>query len=125
MSRTIEQVRILVVDDSAAIRSRLVAMLREIPGVEAHEAAGADEALALAEASPLDLVVLDLHMPGKGGLEILPALKQLAAAPRVVVLTSHPTDQHRRLSLASGADFFFDKSREFARVVELVRAARG
>ncbi|HEY6458674.1 MAG TPA: response regulator [Polyangiaceae bacterium] len=117
--------RILVVDDSAAIRSRLVAMLREIPGVEAHEAAGADEALALAEASPLDLVVLDLHMPGKGGLEILPALKQLAAAPRVVVLTSHPTDQHRRLSLASGADFFFDKSREFARVVELVRAARG
>lgn len=117
--------RILVVDDSAAIRSRLVAMLREVPGVEAHEAGGADEALALAMASPPDFVVLDLHMPGKGGLEVLPALKQLASAPRVVVLTSHPTDQHRRLSLASGADFFFDKSREFARVVELVRAARG
>jgi DNA-binding NarL/FixJ family response regulator len=118
-------VRILVVDDSAAIRSRLVAMLREVPGVEAHEATGADEALALAIASPPDLVVLDLHMPGKGGLDVLPALMKLPAAPRVVVLTSHPTDQHRRLSLACGADFFFDKSREFARVVELVRAARG
>jgi two-component system, NarL family, response regulator DevR len=116
-------VRILVVDDSPAIRSRLVAMLVEVPGVEASEAAGADEALALVVASAPDFVVLDLHMPGKGGLEILPALKRRSPSPTVVVLTSHPTDQHRRLSLASGADFFFDKSREFSRVVELVREA--
>jgi CheY-like chemotaxis protein len=65
--------------------------------------------------------VLDLHMPGRSGLEVLPEIKRLPSPPCVVVLTSHPTEQHRRLSLASGADFFFDKAQEFALVVELVR----
>lgn len=116
--------RILVVDDSPAIRARLVAMLVEVPGVEAREAAGADEALEVIRTSRPDLVVLDLHMPGKSGLEVLPALKALPSAPVVVVLTSHPTEHHRRLCVAQGADFFFDKSRDFARVVELVRSGR-
>jgi CheY-like chemotaxis protein len=118
-------VRILVVDDSPGIRARLVAMLLEVPGVEAREAAGADEALEVIRTWRPDLVVLDLHMPGRSGLEVLPAIKTLPSAPVIVVLTSHPTDHHRRLCVAQGADFFFDKSRDFARVVELVRAGRG
>lgn len=113
--------KVLVVDDSPGIRSRLVAMLREVPGVDAHEATDGTHALAvLAEARP-HVVVLDLHMPGRSGLDVLPEMKRSASPPLVVVLTSHPTEQHRRLSLASGADFFFDKAREFGRVVELVR----
>jgi DNA-binding response OmpR family regulator len=113
-------VRILVVDDSAAIRARLVAMLRELPGVEPHEATDADEALAAIREHLPDLVVLDVHMPGKSGIDVLPIIKALPSAPVVVVLTSHPTEHHRRLSLAQGADFFFDKSLDFARVLELV-----
>jgi CheY-like chemotaxis protein len=113
-------VRILVVDDSAAIRARLVAMLREIPGVEPHEATGADEALEAIRTYLPELVLLDVHMPGKSGIDVLPVIKALPSAPVVVVLTSHPTEHHRRLSLAHGADFFLDKSRDFARVVELV-----
>lgn len=101
-------------------------MLREIPGVEPYEAGDADEALeALREHAP-DLVVLDVHMPGKSGLDVLPTIKALPSPPEVVILTSDPSEHHRRLSLAYGADFFFDKSRDFARVVELVtiRAVR-
>jgi CheY-like chemotaxis protein len=113
-------VRILVVDDSAAIRARLVAMLREVPGVEPHEAPGADEALEAIRAHLPDLVVIDVHMPGKSGIDVLPIIKALPSPPMVVILTSDPTEHHRRLSLAQGADFFFDKSRDFARVVELV-----
>jgi len=95
-------------------------MLREVPGVEPHEAAGADEALEAMRASSPDLVVLDVHMPGMSGIDVLPIIKALPSPPVVVILTSHPTEHHRRLSLAHGADFFFDKSRDFARVVELV-----
>lgn len=118
--------RILVVDDSAAIRARLVEMLREVPGVEPQEATGADEALEAIRASAPDVVVLDVHMPGKSGIDVLPMIKALPSPPVVVILTSHPTEHHRRLSLAHGADFFLDKSRDFARVVELVaiRAVR-
>jgi len=119
-------VRILVVDDSPAIRARLVAMLREIPGVEPYEAGGAGEALAAMRVFVPDLVVLDVHMPGMSGIDVLPAIKALPSPPVVVILTSDPTEHHRRLSLAHGADFFFDKSRDFARVLELVaiRAVR-
>jgi two-component system response regulator DevR len=113
-------VRILVVDDSAAIRARFVAMLRELPGVEPHEATGADEALEAVRALPHDLVMLDVHMPGKSGIDVVPIIKALPSPPVVVVLTSHPTEHHRRLSLAQGADYFFDKSRDFGRVLELV-----
>jgi len=95
-------------------------MLREVPGVEPHEAAGADEALEAIRTFVPDLVVLDVHMPGTSGIDLLPIIKALPSPPLVVILTSHPTEHHRRLSIAHGADFFFDKSLDFARVVELV-----
>lgn len=96
-------------------------MLVEVPGVEAHEAADAEEAMqAIGEVRP-DLVVLDLHMPGKSGLDILPEIKRLPVAPVVVMLTSDATEHHRRTAVALGADFFLDKSRDFVRVIELVR----
>jgi CheY-like chemotaxis protein len=111
---------VLVVDDSPAIRARLVALLREVDGVSPSEASGGDEALERVQRDGTDLVILDLHMPGRSGLEILPLLKATAASPLVVVLTSHPTELHRRQCLALGADYFFDKSRDFARVVDVI-----
>jgi CheY-like chemotaxis protein len=113
-------VRVLVVDDSPAIRARLAGLMREIPGVVTSEASGADEALDHVQRQGTDLVILDIHMPGKNGLEILPLLKATAARPTVVVLTSHPTELHRRQCLTLGADYFFDKSRDFAQVVDVV-----
>jgi DNA-binding NarL/FixJ family response regulator len=113
-------VRVLVVDDSDVIRSRLVARLEELPGAEVHEASRADEALAVCRASRVDAVLLDLHMPGKWGLAIVASIKALHPAPLVVVITGHPTDHHRRRSLAAGADYFFDKSHEFERALEVL-----
>jgi DNA-binding NarL/FixJ family response regulator len=110
-------VRVLVVDDSLAIRARLAAMLSEVPGVEVCEARGADEALAIARRRAPHVVLLDLHMPGKNGLAVLPELKAVSPPPIVVVLTSHPTEHHRRLCACRGADFFFDKSADFAKLV--------
>jgi CheY-like chemotaxis protein len=113
-------VRVLVVDDSAAIRSRLVDLLQEVEGLTIQEADGADRALEQIEREGADLVILDIHMPGKSGLEVLPQLKASACRPVVVVLTSHPTEQHRRECIALGADHFFDKTRDFALVIDVI-----
>jgi len=112
--------KVLVVDDSPGIRARLVSLLRETPGLSTAEVSGADEAVEHVRAHGADAVVLDIHMPGKSGLDVLPDLKAHQPSPLVIVLTSHPTELHRRLCLERGADYFFDKAREFARVVEVL-----
>jgi CheY-like chemotaxis protein len=115
--------RVLVVDDAAIVRDRLVAMLREQgPGHTVDAARDADEALARARATAPDLVVLDIHLPGTSGLLVLPALKALPSTPRVVVLTNDAGEAHRRVCLALGADHFFDKAKEFERVLDVVAA---
>jgi DNA-binding NarL/FixJ family response regulator len=112
--------RVLVVDDSSAVRGRLAAMLREVPGVGAvDETADGESAVDLSRARGHGLVVLDLHLRGVGGLVVLPRLKHLARPPRVAVLTNETSDHHRRECLASGADYFFDKSRDFDRVLHV------
>src|ERR1700722_5648902 len=101
--------RVLVVDDSPAVRRRIAALLREVAGVAEIDAAAA---LAMAEARAPGLVVLDLHLGGPGGLHVLASFKRLPLAPSVAVLTNDASDAHRRECLAKGADYFFDKSKE-------------
>ena len=112
--------RVLVVDDSPAVRRRIAALLREVAGVaEIDEASDAAAALAMAEARAPGLVVLDLHLGGPGGLHVLASFKRLPLAPSVAVLTNDASDAHRRECLAKGADYFFDKSKEFEAVVSV------
>jgi DNA-binding NarL/FixJ family response regulator len=114
-------VRVLVVDDSIAVRARVAAMIREVVGVSAVDEAGdGDEAIASARARRADLVVLDIHMPQRDGFAALPRLKALAPAPIVMVLTNDPSERHRRRCVLLGADLFFDKSKHFDRALEIV-----
>jgi DNA-binding NarL/FixJ family response regulator len=114
-------VQILVVDDSAAVRGRLAALLSsDLPGAIVHEADDADAALVLAGAQPIDVVVLDLHMPRGDGLELIAAFRALARPPRVLVLTADATEQHRHACLARGAEAFLDKATDFERVAALI-----
>jgi DNA-binding NarL/FixJ family response regulator len=110
---TLSVVKVLVVDDSAAVRGRLVALLREAGLDVVGEAGTAGQALELTRALAPDGIVLDLKLPDRSGLEIMVELKQLAPAAVVVVLTNDPSDGHRRLSVARGADCFLDKSSAF------------
>jgi CheY-like chemotaxis protein len=119
-------VRILVVDDSTAVRTRVAALLASgIPHAQVFQARDGDEALELARAQRADVVVLDLHLPRKGGLKVLAALKAAPVAPRVLVLTADPTEPHRRACLALGADAFLDKATDSARMVEIVLSDNG
>jgi len=78
--------RILVVDDEAPVRSSISALCRAL-GHETEECDSGEAALARLETSEIDLVLLDLGLPGKHGIALLPELLALPDAPAVVILT--------------------------------------
>jgi DNA-binding NarL/FixJ family response regulator len=116
--------RILVVDDSAGVRGRIAALLRDVEGVElVAEAEDAPSAVDLSRSMRPDLVILDLSLGGQSGLEVLPRLKALLNAPTVLVLTNHTGEAYARRCRDLGADHFFDKSTQFQAAIDVVRSA--
>lgn len=83
-----EQEAMLIVDDDDVWRKRL-ARAMEMRGYEVSEAASYEEALAHAENKDFELAVVDLRMPGKGGLEVVSALHKLQSEMRILVLTGY------------------------------------
>ena len=119
------KLRVVIVEDSAIIRSRLAEALTEIPNVEiVAQAESEPEALALMRGTQWDVAVLDLQLKLGTGLGLLKSLTEGVRPPntRIIVLTNYAFPQYRDRSLLLGADYFFDKAREFQRVHEVVRA---
>ena len=113
--------KILVVDDSASVRDRLVEILSTLQGVEhVDTATRASEARHAIQSERPDLIVLDIHMPGGSGIQVLEALRADDQRIMTIVLTNDPAPQWRAASLRAGADFFFDKSVEFQQAVDVV-----
>jgi two-component system response regulator AlgR len=84
--------RVLVVDDEALARLRLCSLVAECPSpaaVVAGEAANAAQAMAWLAANDCDLVLLDIRMPGRDGLQLAEDLARHASAPAVVFVTAH------------------------------------
>lgn len=104
----------LIADDSSVVRERLVSLLAECPNVEIiAQAKNANEAVDAINATEPDVAILDIRMPGGGGLRVLQEVRQSHPALKVIMLTNYPYSQYRKKCLEAGADFFFDKSSEF------------
>ncbi|MDB6110696.1 MAG: hypothetical protein JWR69_2446 [Pedosphaera sp.] len=117
----LKRTRLLIADDSAAIRSSLAALISRLPGVEIVGLAqtGA-EALKLVRALKPDVVTLDLRMPEMNGLSVLEAMRNEQPKPLIIVLTGLAEMEYRRKCLELGANFFFHKSTEFEKVIEIL-----
>jgi two-component system, response regulator RegA len=105
---TAENRSLLVVDDDAPFRTRLVRALRE-RGFDASGAADYDEAVAVAVADSPELALVDLRLPGKSGLELLRALKALDETTNVVVLTGYGSIATALESVKLGATTYLTK----------------
>jgi len=88
MSEPGEAQTLLVVDDDTVFRTRLARAFRE-RGYAVREAANGDEALALAREESPELAVVDLRMPGPGGLDVVRGLHEIDPTTRIVVLTGY------------------------------------
>lgn len=97
-------VRVVIADDHAVLRAGLRLLLDAQPGITVvGEAGNGSEVLHMAVALQPDLVLLDLTMPGLGGLEVLPMLRKAAPRSRILVLTMHDDESYLRQALREGA----------------------
>ena len=113
----------VIIDDSGVIRQRLVNLLVELPGVEVSGVAtdGFEGLDAIQRLRP-DVVILDIRMPGMGGIELLETLQaDDKPSPTIIVLTNFPYPAYRKRCQELGARYFFDKSTEFAAAVEILQ----
>jgi two-component system, NarL family, invasion response regulator UvrY len=102
--------RILVVDDHALVRRGLIELLQSLPvGVEFGEAGTAAEALALASSEDWDVVLLDLGLPDRHGLDVLRELHETRPQLPVLILTMFPEDQLALRVLEMGAAGYLTK----------------
>ncbi|MFP5211628.1 MAG: response regulator transcription factor [Acidobacteriota bacterium] len=115
-------VRILLVDDEAAIRRALRTTLQEL-GFDTVEASRGEEALHLARSQSFDVVLLDLNMPGIGGIKTLERLR--AAYPRlpILILTVRSEEHDKVDALERGADDYITKPFSMRECVARIRTA--
>ena len=114
---------VFLVEDSLTIRAHLARTIREIEGAQlVGEAGTVGAAIAGIRSTHPNAVILDLQLEDGSGLEVLKAVRPESPALHVAVFTNYATDQHRRACMGAGAEFFLDKSSEFARIREIVNA---
>ncbi len=121
MART----RLLLVDDHKVVRAGLKALFEREEDLEVcGEAAEAPEALALATRCRPDVIVLDLTLPGEGGMALIGKLLEPDPPPRVLVLTMHDDPAYARAALAAGATGYMVKTASEQDLLTAVRAVR-
>src|ERR1700740_695412 len=115
-------IRILLVDDDAAIRRALRGPLSEL-GFETAEASRGEEALHLVRTQSFDAVLLDLKMPGMGGLQALIRLRALAPRLPILMLTVQDGEEEKVAALEGGADDYITKPFSMRECIARIRAA--
>jgi DNA-binding NarL/FixJ family response regulator len=97
--------RVIIADDHAVVRQGIRTVLEDVEGLEVvAEAGDGDEALALAEEHEPDVVVLDVTMPGKTGLEVARELRERGSGVAVLILSMHDEPEYVLEAVRAGAD---------------------
>lgn len=115
-------IRVLIADDEARIRSSLRLLIEHEPGmVVVAEAAEGDQAIAMAGLHRPDVVLMDVQMPRRNGLEATKEICGEAGGPRVIVVTTFDLDEYVFEALRVGASGFLLKNSPPAEVVRAIR----
>jgi two-component system invasion response regulator UvrY len=116
-------VRVVIVDDHNLLRAGLRKILAQDPAIEVvAEASNGEEALALLGRVTAEVVLLDLHMPGLGGIETVRRLRRHRPGVRVVVLSVSYQEPYLSAVLEAGAHGFLSKDCAVDEVVDAVHA---
>jgi len=115
-------IRVCVVDDHAIVREGLKRIISENPGMAVTAEAGdGNEALQVLQSKPCDVVVLDITMPNKSGLDVLKELHAQSPRLPVLILSVHAEDQYALRVLRAGASGYLTKESAPAKLVQAIR----
>jgi DNA-binding NarL/FixJ family response regulator len=117
--------RLLVVDDHAIVRSGIRRLLSERPDIEVLEAASGEEAMSAVFDTPVNLIVLDLNLPGLGGLELLRRLVRAVPKIPILIFSQHAEAIYATKALEAGAQGFVSKNAMPEEFLEAVDAVLG
>jgi DNA-binding NarL/FixJ family response regulator len=120
-------IKVLIADDHAILRRGLKEILvRELDEVKCGEAEDSEQVLTEVAKQGWDLVILDISMPGKSGLDLLGDLQRIQPQLPVLVLSMHPEDQYAKRVLRAGASGYMNKEsapEELIKAIQKVLAA--
>jgi DNA-binding NarL/FixJ family response regulator len=118
-----ERIRVLIADDHPLFRSGLRSLLESVPDMEVvGEATSGDEAVELARSCRPDVVVMDLNMPGLGGIEATRRILETTEGARILVMTMREDDEAVFAALRAGALGYELKGAVQAETLRAIRA---
>src|SRR6266849_1411858 len=113
---------ILIIDDEIEIRESLQTLL-ELEGYEVETAANGEDGLSKLGERPFDLVLLDLALPGRNGIDLLPEIRTLDAQLPVIIITAYGTVEDAVRAMQGGAGNFLQKPWDNEKLLADVRSA--
>lgn len=117
-----KKIELLIVDDNANFTDRMKVLLKEVDHIShISVAANYDEARTLLAMDNPEIVLLDINLPGRNGIELLRLIRQYNKACEVIIISNHTDSYYKQQCKDLGARYFLDKSNEFSMVPGLVR----
>jgi DNA-binding NarL/FixJ family response regulator len=115
-------IRVILCDDHAVVRRGIREMLSEAVDIQVVAEAGSyAEVREALRSHPCDVLVLDLNLPGRGGLEVLATLRESDSSIKVLVVSMFPEDQYAIRCLRAGAQGYLNKAGDPGELVTAVR----
>lgn len=115
--------RVMLVDDHAVLRAGLRLLLNAQPNLEVvGDASDAITAIRLVEQLRPDLMLLDLTLPGQGGINAIPAIRRASPATRILVLTMHDDEGYLKQALRAGASGYMLKHAADSELLTAIQA---
>ncbi|MCI0694752.1 response regulator transcription factor [candidate division KSB1 bacterium] len=119
-------IKVLIVDDHPIVRAGLKQILVEAPDiVVAGEASNGEEAVSQVLENEFQVVLLDISMPGRSGLEVLSQLKSLKPSLSILILSTYPEEQYAVRALKSGASGYLTKESLPEELIAAIRKVSG
>ncbi len=113
--------KIFIVEDSIIIRGRIISLLNGIEDVEiAGVADEPDEAVKYISEIDPDVVILDIRLQSGSGIEVLEKIRYYNVNTKIIMLTNYPEPHYKKKCTDLGADYFFDKSNDFDKLVQVL-----
>lgn len=118
-----EKIRLLLADDHAILRTGLKMFFNSQEDLTVvGEAVSGEDAVSKVQALQPDIVLLDISMPGMGGIEAVAAIKKVAPQVRIIMLTMHEGEEYLQQALREGANGYVLKKAADAELLEAIRA---